>query len=348
LEKSTKSWTLKELADILDGTLEGPEDYEVSVPASIEGGGPASVAFAGNAEYFGKAVVSNVGVVIVTRDAPSAAKPLIRVENPKVAFGAFLALCQNSMALARGIHSSAVISPSAVVDPTASVGPYAVIESGAKIGARARIFPFAFIGSDCEVGSDATIYPHAVLYSHVSVGNHSIVHSHAVIGSDGFGFTWNGKQHVKIPHLGKTEIGSEVEIGAGTTVDRAMLGVTRIGDGSKIDNQVQIGHNTTIGDHAIVASQTGIGGSCEIGDRCTFAGQVGLGDHVKIGNDITMTARAAVVRDLVAPGAYRGAPAIPYLDELRQEASLRRLPQLIKRVKELEIRLEKLNEANEA
>jgi UDP-3-O-[3-hydroxymyristoyl] glucosamine N-acyltransferase len=180
------------------------------------------------------------------------------------------------------------------------------------------------------------------------VGNHSIVHSHAVIGSDGFGFTWNGKQHVKIPHLGKTEIGSEVEIGAGTTVDRAMLGVTRIGDGSKIDNQVQIGHNTTIGDHAIVASQTGIGGSCEIGDRCTFAGQVGLGDHVKIGNDITMTARAAVVRDLVAPGAYRGAPAIPYLDELRQEASLRRLPQLIKRVKELEIRLEKLNEANEA
>jgi UDP-3-O-[3-hydroxymyristoyl] glucosamine N-acyltransferase len=348
LEKATKGWTLRELADILGGTLEGSPDLIVEAPASAEGGSPREIAFAETEEYFRKAIQSDLGAVIVGQNMPASSKPLIRVDHPKQAFGQFLALFQNSMPLARGIHPTACIAETAHVDPTASVGPYAVIEAGAKIGPSARIFPFAFIGTDCEVGSNATIFPHAVLYSHVSIGSGAIVHSHSVVGCDGFGFTWNGSRHVKVPHLGTTEIGSDVEIGSCTTIDRGMLGATKIGDGTKIDNLVQIGHNTVIGKHAIVVSQTGISGSCEIGDNCTFAGQVGIADHVKIGNEVTLTARAAVASNVPEPGAYRGAPAHPIREELRYEASLRRVPQLLKKIKELERRLEKLSAICEA
>ncbi len=348
MENSTKGWTLRELADLLEGTLEGSPDVLINSPSGVEGGGSTSLAFAENSEYLDRAVASEVGAIIVTREMPSCAKPLIRVAQPKQAFGKFLSLLQNSMPLAAGIHPTAVIDPTAWIDGTASVGPYAVIEARVKVGPRTRIFPFAYVGTNCILGSDTTIYPHAVLYSDVTLGDHSIVHSHAVIGSDGFGFTWNGEKHVKVPHLGKTQVGDDVEIGSGTTIDRGMLDSTKIGDNTKIDNQVQIGHNTIIGKHGMIVSQTGIAGSCEIGDRVTLAGQVGLGDHVKIGNDVTLTARAAVVADVPDPGAYRGAPAIPYRDQLRMEASVRRLPQLIKRVKELEQRLEKLFALSEA
>jgi UDP-3-O-[3-hydroxymyristoyl] glucosamine N-acyltransferase len=348
LEKSTKGWTLRELADILEGTLEGPEDLVIHGPTGADGGRPDQIAFAVDEEYYDMAIATEVGALIVTPDMPKSSKPLIRVDKPKQAFGKFLALCQNSMPLEEGIHPTAVIAPTAQIDPTASVGAYAVIESGAKIGARTRIFPFAFIGTDCEVGTDTTIFPHVVLYSNVVVGNNTLIHSHAVLGCDGFGFTWNGSKHVKVPHLGKTEIGSDVEIGSCTAIDRGMLTSTKIGDGSKIDNMVQVGHNTVVGQHTIIVSQTGIAGSCEIGDRCTLAGQVGLADHVKIGNDVILTARSAVARNLLQAGPYRGVPAIPYREELKYEASLRRVPQLLKRVKELEQKLEKLSAICEA
>jgi UDP-3-O-[3-hydroxymyristoyl] glucosamine N-acyltransferase len=282
---------------------------------------------------------SAVGAVLVPSETPALNKPVIRVDSPRRVFGLFLNLCRRELPLGEGVHPAAVVDRTVELGKGARVGAYAVVEAGVLIGEGARVYPFAYVGEDCSIGENAVIYPHAVLYRDVTIGARTVVHSGAVLGADGFGFTWNGEKQVKVPQVGGVRVGADVEIGGCTTVDRAMMGETVVGQGTKIDNLVQIGHNCRIGEHTVIAAQTGISGSTTVGDRCTFAGQTATVDHVSIGSDITLTGRAAVSKNLTEPGPYRGAPAIPYTEELRLEAAHRRVPSLLKRMRELERRV---------
>lgn len=334
-------WSLAELATALGGTLDGPGDHRVLRPAPAEENDPDGLAF-GEGVYVEKALASGVGAAIVPPDAPASEKPLIRHPHPRMAFGRFLGMASRPLPLAEGISPEAWVSPLAQIDPSARVGAFAVVEAGATVGPSARVYPFAYVGESCAVGEGAILYPHAVLVQDVAVGPRSIVHSGAVLGADGFGFAWDGKRRIKIPQVGRVELGSDVEIGANTTVDRATAGATRVHEGVKLDNLVQIGHNTSIGAHTVVASGAGIAGSTTIGDRCTLAGQVGMADHITIAADVMLGGKSGVTKSISAPGRYLGFPAQPAIDELRTQAALRRLPLLLDRIKELERRIAEL------
>jgi UDP-3-O-[3-hydroxymyristoyl] glucosamine N-acyltransferase len=255
-------------------------------------------------------------------------------EDPKAAFTRFLALCRRPLPLPAGVHPTAVVDPGAGVAPGASVGPYAVVERGARIAAGARVFPFCFVGEDCVVGPDTVLYPHVVLYQDVRIGARCVVHSHAVLGADGFGFAWDGARQVKIEQVGGVRIGDDVEIGAGSAVDRATSGTTTVGDGVKVDNLVQIGHNAEIGAHSLICGQAGVAGSAVIGRRVTMAGQSGVADHVTVGDEVILAARALATRDIAEPVVHYGFPARP--DGLRIAAALAELPRLRDRIQQLE------------
>ena len=333
-------WSLAELADLLGGTLDGPADHRILRPAPADEDDPQGLAFAEGA-YVARALASGVGAVILPPDAPGG-KPTIRHPRPRQAFGRFLALNDRPIPLEPGISDKAAVSPLAQIAPTARVGAFAVVEAGATIGAGARIYPFAYVGESCAVEEDAVLYPHAVLLKNVTVGARTIVQPGAVLGTDGFGFLWDGTRQIKIPQVGRVEIGPDAEIGANAAVDRATAGATRIAADVKLDNLVMVGHNSRVGPHTVIASQTGIAGSSAIGARCTLAGQVGMVDHMRIGDDVTLGGKAGVTKPIDAPGRYAGFPAQPVIAEMRFQASLRKVPALLRRLEEMEKRLEEL------
>jgi UDP-3-O-[3-hydroxymyristoyl] glucosamine N-acyltransferase len=310
-------------------------------PAPAGMGAPSEITFAGDAKYLALAEQSDVGAILVGPGIASS-KPTIQVTSPRAAFGRILAMCQRPLPLEGGIHRTAIVCPDASVDPTASIGAYAVIETGAKIGPRARVYPFCFVGERCHVGAETILYPHVVLYQDVTLGDRVIVHSGSILGADGFGYAWDGRQHLKVPQVGGVSVADDCEIGALTTVDRATAGMTVVGKGTKLDNQVMVAHNTSIGEHTVIASQSGIGGSSDIGKRVTFGGQVGIGDHVRVADDVTMAARAAAPNDVLEPGLYKGYPARPFTREQRILAITERLPELAKQIKDLERRIAEL------
>lgn len=339
--ENAAGWSLAELANLLGGTLDGPAEHRVLRPASADDDDPQGLAFA-QGGYIERAYASGVGAAIVPPDAPPASKPLIRHPQPRAAFGRFLAIVDRPLPLDEGVSERASVSPLAQIDPSARVGAFAVVEAGATVGPKARIYPFAYVGEACAVEEGASILPHAVLVKNVTVGARSIVHPGAVLGADGFGFVWDGKRQIKIPQVGGVEIGADAEIGANTAIDRATAGATRIGEDVKLDNMVQVGHNSRIGAHTVIASQTGIAGSTTIGERCVFAGQVGTNDHITVGDDIQVGGQSGVAKDLVEPGAYWGFPAKPVLVEMRMQSLLRKFPELMRRLARIESRIEEL------
>jgi UDP-3-O-[3-hydroxymyristoyl] glucosamine N-acyltransferase len=336
-----RSWTLGELASLLDGQLAGPPELRIDTPAPAGQGHGSSLTFAGDEKHLTLAEASEVGAVLVGAEM-SSTKPHIKVANPKGSFGKFLTLCSEALPIQKGIHPTVVVDPRAHVDPSASIGAFAVIEQNADVGPGCRVYPFCYVGEGCRLHEGVVLYPHAVLYQNIEVGARSIIHSGTVLGADGFGYVWNGETHVKIPQVGNVVIGANVEIGSLTAIDRAMIGETVIGDDTKVDNLVQIGHNTRIGKHTIIASQTGIAGSCEIGDRVVMAGKVGIADHVTIADDVTLTAGAATTIDVDEPGVYKGFPLRPVVTAQRLDAMQLRLPDMMKRIKELERKIAEL------
>ncbi len=333
-------WSLAELAALLGGALDGPPNHRVLRPVPADEDDPQGLAFAEGA-YVGRAMASGVGAVILPPDVPSS-KPAIRHTRPRQAFGHFLALNDRPLPLEPGISEKAAVSLLAQVDPTARIGAFAVVEAGATVGPNARVYPFAFVGEACAVEEGAVLYPHAVLVKNVTVGARTVVHPGAVLGADGFGFVWDGARQFKIPQVGRVEIGPDAEIGANTAIDRASAGATRVGEGVKLDNLVQVGHNVRIGAHTVIASGSGLGGSSTIGARCTLAGQAGVVDHARLGDGVVVGGKAGVTKDIPSPGQYAGFPAQPVIGEMRLQATLRRLPALMKRVQELEKRIEEL------
>jgi UDP-3-O-[3-hydroxymyristoyl] glucosamine N-acyltransferase len=342
METVAPRFTLASLAQVLGGDADGPEDTPLARPASAGDDDPLGVTFAENDRYLALAESSDIGAIIVSHDARKSAKPLIRVSNPRLAFGQLLHMSDVPMRASPGNHPTAVIAQDAVVDPSARVGAYAVIESGAAVGAGAQIFPFCYVGEDCSVGAGAVLFPHVVLYRNVSIGENSRIHSGVVLGADGFGYVWDGRTRVKVPQVGSVQIGSDVEIGANTTVDRATAGSTRVGEGTKIDNLVQIAHNVVVGPHGVIAAQSGISGSTRVGARVVMGGNVGTADHVNIGDDVILAGRSSVGSDIDEPGAYLGTPARPISEAKRAIMIATKLPELLARIRTLEKKIEEL------
>lgn len=341
MAKELPGWTLAELGAILGGEAVGPPELRLERPVPAGDDDPRGVTFAESPRYLTLAESSGVGAVIVGPETQTT-KPSIRVPHPRAAFGLLLALCDRPYPGSPGIHETALVSPGARIDPTASIGPYCVVEAGTTIGPGCRLFPYTYVGENCYLSEGVVLFPNVTLYRDVSIGDRSIVHAGAVLGADGFGYAWDGSRRVKIHQVGRVVIGPDVEIGANTCIDRATCGETFISEGTKLDNMIQIGHNCRVGRHGAIAALTGLSGSVSVGDRAVIGGQVAFADHLSIGDDIALAGRTGVMRNLVEPGEYFGTPALPAKEGLRLLSLYTRLPELYERLRELEAEIESL------
>ncbi len=340
MDSRTNGWTLGDLAALIGGRLDGPHEFWVRRPVRADSIDPEGIAFAERQEFADRA--TGVGALVVSEGVNVMGKPAIRVENPRLAFGKILHLAQRPIPLMEGIHPAAQIDSRAWIDRTASIGPFVVVEQGARVGPRVKVHAGVYIGEACEIGEGTTIYPGAVLVQDVRVGARCVLHSNCVLGADGFGFLWDGKARVKIPQVGGILLGDDVEVGAGTCIDRSTCGETVIQSGTKLDNMVQIGHNCTIGEAGVIAAHTSVAGSVKIGDRVVIGGQSAIAGHLSVGDDIALGGRTGVMQDVELPGEYFGTPAQPVRESLRQMLALRELPALLKRVKSLEAKVAQL------
>jgi len=333
------AFSAAEIARQLQGEVVGDPTTTLNNFAPADRAQAGDLTFAENESYFTRAEQSAASAVIVDGNSTSASKVLIRVPNARVAFAKALALFFPEPVLPPGVHATAVVSPTAQVDLTAHIGPHCVIGERAKIGARVALHGGDFVGADCRLGDDVVLFPNATLYPRTELGQRVRVHAGSVIGSDGFGYVLDGGTHRKVPQIGNVTIGDDVEIGANVTIDRGALGPTVIGKGTKIDNLVQIAHNVQIGEHCLLISQVGIAGSSKLGNYVVLAGQVGIAGHLKIGNQVTLAAQSGVMHNIPDGETWFGYPAQPNKDAKRQMVALRRLPELLKRVNDIESKL---------
>jgi UDP-3-O-[3-hydroxymyristoyl] glucosamine N-acyltransferase len=335
-------FTAAEIAEKLQGQVIGDGSTLLTGFAPASNAKPGDLTFAENQEYFAAADQSAASAILVAGDDfQTAKKTLIKVPNARVAFARVLPLFFPEPSFAPGIHPSAVVDTTASVDPTAYVGPNCFVGAGAKVGARCVLERLVSIGENAVIGADTRIFPNVTIYQGCQIGERVRIHAGTVVGSDGFGYVFDQGQHRKVPQVGIVILGDEVELGANVTIDRGALGPTIIGKGTKIDNLVQIGHNVIIGEHCIIISQTGIAGSNKLGNYVTVAGQVGLAGHLKIGDRVTITAQSGVMHDIPAGEKWMGTPAQSDKQAKRQLLALQQLPELIRRVKELERQLKK-------
>jgi UDP-3-O-[3-hydroxymyristoyl] glucosamine N-acyltransferase len=302
---------------------------------------PGDLSFLGQAKYKADVAGTLASVVLIPPDfsgEPKANQLFIVVEQPSVALARLCArieLASRSPVVA-GVHPSAVVAAGASIAPSASVGPLCVIEAGASIGERVLLQASVYVGCDVRIGDDSQLLPGVRVYAGSEIGRRVRIHANAVIGSDGFGYEFMGGRHEKVPQIGKTRIEDDVEIGAGTTIDRARFGSTVIGEGTKIDNLVQIGHNVAVGRHCIICAQTGISGSAVVEDYVVLAGQVGVAGHLTIGRGTKVGGQTGVNASVAPGSSVFGNPALPLMLEQRITVLKQRLPELFRRVDVLE------------
>jgi UDP-3-O-[3-hydroxymyristoyl] glucosamine N-acyltransferase len=333
-------YTTEEIAKLIGGQVVGDSSAVLKNFTTIEGAQAGSLTFAENEEYFARAEQSAATAIIADKRFASAKKTLILVPHARLAFAKALALFFPDPKFPGGIHPTAVIAPTAGIDATAYIGPHCVIGERVSIGARTVLQAGNYVGDDSRLGEDVTLFPSVTIYSRGVIGHRVRIHANSVVGSDGYGYVQDGSVHVKVPQIGNVVIGDDVEIGAGVTIDRGALGATVIGKGTKIDNLVQIGHNVQIGEGCLLISQVGIAGSVTLGSHVILAGQVGVGGHLKIGNDVIVGAKSGVMHDIPDGQKWMWIPAQPDRDVKRQLIAIQRLPELLRRVAELEKKLE--------
>lgn len=330
--------SLGELAARFGCELRGSPDVEVDEVASLDSAGPRALGFFANPALAGELAATRAAAVVLREDSVAAAPcPALISANPYATFARMAALLHPPPALRAGIHPTAVVDSDATVAPTAEVGPHVIIEEGAVIGDRVYVGPGAQIGPGCSVGADSRILSRAILVRAVRTGERCVIHPGAVIGADGFGNAMTDEGWVKVPQLGGVTIGSDVEVGANTTIDCGAVEDTIIDDGVRIDNLCMIAHNVRIGAHTALAAMTGIAGSAVIGARCMFAGQSGAVGHVKICDDVVVSGQAMITKDITEPGVYASAfAAVPVREWNRTAVRLRRIDSLYGRVAALE------------
>jgi UDP-3-O-[3-hydroxymyristoyl] glucosamine N-acyltransferase len=328
---------VEEIAKLVNGHVVGDRDRVVKGVAGLESAGAEDITFAEGERAVKSAARSNAGCILVPTGALVAGKTTIAVSHPK------LALIRTAEALLperrqeSGVHPTAIVEPAANLSEDVTVGPHAVIENGVTVGARTSVGTRVHLGRDVQIGADSVLYPGATIYSGVHIGSRVVIHAGAVIGADGFGYVFAEGRHQKFPQLGQVLIEDDVEIGANTTIDRGSLGNTIIGQGTKIDNLVQIAHNVRIGRHCVIAAQTGISGSVEIGNHVMIGGQVGIGDKVRIEDQVIIGAQAGVPsgKILRRGSAVWGTPARPISEFKKSYAQIANLPRLARKVDEI-------------
>ncbi|MBI2468231.1 MAG: UDP-3-O-(3-hydroxymyristoyl)glucosamine N-acyltransferase [Candidatus Rokubacteria bacterium] len=336
--------TLGELARLVGGTLEGDPALAVHGIASLDQAEPGQLSFVAARRHAAAAERSRASAFLVPADVSVAGRPVIRVAQPYLALAALLRVFHPERAPAPGVERTAVVAASARIAPDATVLAFAVVGAASVVESRAVLHAHVVVGERCRVGEGSVLYPHVVLRDDVQVGRRVVIHPGAVLGADGFGYAFDGSRHQKIPQVGRVVIEDDVEIGANVTIDRATLGETVVRRGTKIDNLVQIGHNTVVGADTIIVAQTGVSGSCRIGDGVVLAGQVGIADHVVIGDGARVGAQSGVHQDVPAGGAVFGYPAMPATEARRVAGAMPRLPELLRAVRALKQRVAALEE----
>jgi len=325
---------LSRLVELLGGVLRGA-DLEISGASTLDEASAHDITFLANPKYLGQVKDTRAGAVIV-QDALDLGVSQIVTENPYLYFARVLHILYPEKVHQRGVSKLASVHPEAQVHESACIYPHVYVGAKARISENCILYPGCFVGDDAAVGEHTILYPNVAVYDGCRIGRHCILHSGVVVGSDGFGFAWDGERHFKVPQKGIVIIGDHVEIGSNCTIDRAALTSTRIGTGVKMDNLVQVGHNVVVGDHSILVAQTGISGSARIGSGVVLAGQCGVAGHISIGDGVTAAARTGIASDIPAGKVISGFPAMDHRHWLRVQNIYKDLPGLLKRVRELE------------
>ena len=333
------SLTLGQIAAALGATLDGDSARVVHGVAPLDAAGPGDISFLIDVRYRAAAQASRAGAFLVPPGVTGLPAPALVAAAPRLALVELIALFHPPAAVRPGIDPSAIVAADARVSPTASIGALSVVEAGAVIGAAARLYPLVYVGPGAEIGDECVLYPHVVVRERVRVGRRVILHAGAVIGADGFGYVFDGSRHRKIPQLGAVRIDDDVEIGANTTIDRGGFGDTVVGQGTKVDNLVQIGHNVEVGEHSVLVAQVGIAGSCRIGRGVMLAGQVGIADHVTVGDGAMVAAQSGLHADIAPGEKVLGSPARPLTQSKRILLAEGHLPEMVRRLRRLERRV---------
>ncbi len=331
---------LGEIASRLGAELRGNADLEITGVKGIEEAGPTEITFVANPKYAGLARKTGAAAVLVEPEFPEIEAATLRIKNPYHAFSRALALFYQPPAYPAGVHDTAVIDPTAQIGDGAHIGAYVVIGPNVKLGPNATLLPHVVLYPDVKAGSSLFAHAHAVVREGCELGDNVTLENGAIVGADGFGFSKNEHgQWVKIPQSGPVRIGDRVDIQANACVDRATVGATEIGDGSKIDNLVQIGHGSRVGKDTLVCAQTGLAGSSVIGNNVILAGQAGVAGHCTVGDGVILTAQSAVSHDVPPGKMISGSPGFDNRVWLRAVTIFQRLPELLKRLDRLEKRV---------
>jgi len=318
------SVSLPTIVTFVSGRYDGPA-LEITGVAPLSEAREHQLSFLSNPKYASQLASTRASAVLVANDLEGDDERWIRVDNPYYAMASVVARFFASRPAPRGISPQAAIAQSAKLGANVAVGAFTSIAEDVVIGDDVVIYPNVTIEAGATIGDGTIVYPQVSIYTGCRIGRRCILHSGVVIGSDGYGFATEGGKHHKIPQIGIVRVEDDVEIGAGTTIDRAALGETVIGEGTKIDNLVQIGHNVRVGKHCFLVSQVGIAGSTELGDYVAVAGQSGFAGHLKIGNRVQVAAKSAVLNDVPDDTKVMGIPAVPFREFARREAHLRRM-----------------------
>ncbi|HWB53477.1 MAG TPA: UDP-3-O-(3-hydroxymyristoyl)glucosamine N-acyltransferase [Tepidisphaeraceae bacterium] len=337
---------LSQIASILK--LPPPErEVDIEGVAFLAEAGPADLSFLGSEKYLNDFATSRAAAVLVRKGLKlpgEHAMQVLQVNDADLAVAQVLELFAPPVQdVAPGIDSSAKVAATAKVDPSCKIGPNVFVGQRAIIAPGCTLHPNVYIGDDVSVGANCQLFPNVVVRERISIGQRVIIHAGSIVGTDGFGYRWDGAKHAKIPQIGTVIIEDDVEIGSCVCIDRAKFGSTRIGRGTKIDNLVQIAHNCQIGPHCIIVGQAALAGSVKLGAGVVIAGQAAIRDHVIIGDGATVTGCAAVMNDVEPKTIVAGMPALPHKQTFREQAALRRLPELIQQVRALQEQIDRLN-----
>ncbi|GAB2768580.1 UDP-3-O-(3-hydroxymyristoyl)glucosamine N-acyltransferase [Salinimicrobium soli] len=338
-------FTAAQIAGILEGDINGDPNVEVDKLAKIEEGTKGAITFLANPKYTSHIYSTKASVTIVSKSftpEEELSTTLIKVEDPYKAFSKLLEYYNQVKLNKTGIEQPSFISESAEYGENLYLGAFAYIGDQVKLGDNVKIFPNAFIGDNVKIGNNVLIFPGAKIYSETVIGNNCVIHGGAIVGADGFGFTPNEKgEYSKVPQTGNVIIEDNVDVGAGTTIDRATLGSTIIRKGVKLDNQIQIAHNVEIGEHTAIAAQTGIAGSSKIGKNCLIGGQVGIVGHIQIGDRVKIQAQSGIGRNIKDDEVIQGSPAFGYGDYNKSYVHFKNLPKIEDRLTQVEKNLKK-------
>ena len=336
-----KTYPLSQIAKQLGLDYQG-DDITITRVNTLDAAGKTELSFLANPKYTSQLAQTNAGAVILRKEHAGAVQNAIICDEPYHAFAQCIALFAETEGTFTGVSPFASIDPSAEIGENCTIYPYVYIGAKAKIGENCRFFPGTYVGENCQLGDNCTLYPNSVLMSKTIMGNNCTLQPGAVLGGEGYGFVRTLQGIHKIPQIGTVAIGNKVEVGANTAIDRAALATTHIGDGTCLDNLVQIGHNVTMGKDCFVIAQSGIAGSTTFGDNCTIAAQAGVSGHLHIGNNVTIGPQAGVAKDLEENSVVSGSPTTNYSNYMRVVALTPKLPDLFKRMTKLEKAFEAL------